>query len=228
MLAELYPRVHRRYTSTPIIGSILDGYGSWLLKQGYSTDRVREYFRAVPRFVRQLQQHGVRTLAGLTRTRLQRGAPTESQDDPDVAALVRQLDRYFTSELSVYPVPAPSRIAQRVTAYTTYLQRVRGFAPSTCTYHRRTVTEFLAHVGYEKAPGQLAKLTGRDLETFLCAVGPRHTRASLQHVVSHLRGFLRCARAAGDIPAGLDVQIDTPRVYRGEQLPRALPWDTVQ
>ena len=228
MLAELYPRDHRRYTSAPIIGSILDGYGTWLLNQGYSTDRVREYFRAVPRLIRQFQQHGVRTLAGLTRTRLQRCAPTDSQDDPDVAALVRQLDRYFTLELSLYPVPKPSRIAQRVTAYTTYLDRVRGFARSTCTYHRRTVTEFLRHVGYEKAPTRLARLTGRDLETFLCAVGPRQTRASLQHVVSHLRGFLRCARAAGDIPAGLDVQIDSPRVYRGEQLPRALPWDTVR
>ena len=34
--------------------------------------------------------------------------------------------------------------------------------------------------------------------------------------------------SAGEIPTGLDAQIDTPRVYRGEQLPRALPWDTVR
>ena len=33
---------------------------------------------------------------------------------------------------------------------------------------------------------------------------------------------------AGEIPTGLDTQIDTPRVYRGEKLPRALPWDTVR
>lgn len=90
------------------------------------------------------------------------------------------------------------------------------------------MTEFLTHVGYEKTPTRLAALTGRDLETFLCAVGPRQTRASLQHVVSHLRAFLRYLASAGEIPAGLETQIDTPRVYRGEQLPRALPWDTVQ
>jgi integrase len=29
------------------------------------------------------------------------------------------------------------------------------------------------------------------------------------------------------VPAGLDSQIDTPRLYRLEQLPRALPWETV-
>lgn len=228
MLLELYPRVHRRYASLPIIGPTLDGYGTWLLKQGDSTDRAREYFRAAPRLARQLQQRGVRTLAGITRARLQGCAPADSQEDPDLAALVRQLDRYFGTELSFYSAPALTRIAQRVTAYVTYLEQVRGFARSTCTYHRRTVTEFLTHLGYEKAPTRLGGLTGHDLERFLCAVGPRQTRASLQHVVSHLRAFLRFLVSFGDIPAGLDAQIDTPRVYRGEQLPRALPWDTVQ
>ncbi len=228
MLLELYPRVHRRYTSLPIIGPTLDGYGAWLLKQGYSTDRARECFRAAPRLARQLQRRGVRTLAGITRARLLGCAPADSQDDPDLAAFVRQLDRYFSGELSWYSTPALTRIAQRAAAYATYLEQVRGFTRSTCTYHRRTVTEFLTHLRYEKAPTRLAALTSRDLETFLCTVGPRQTRASLQHVVSHVRAFLRFLAAAGEIPPGLDTQIDTPRVYRGEQLPRALPWDTVQ
>jgi site-specific recombinase XerD len=228
MLLDLYPRVHRRYTSLPIIGPTLDGYGTWLLKQGYSTDRAREHFRAAPRLVRQLQQRGVRTLAGVTRARLHGCAPADSQEDPDLAALVRQFDRYIRAELSLYRLPALTRIEQHVTTYATYLEQVRGFARSTCTYHRRTVTEFLTHVGYEKAPTRLAALTGPDLEAFLCAVGPRQARASLQHVVSHLRAFLRFLASRGEIRAGLETQIDTPRVYRGEQLPRALPWDTVQ
>ena len=228
MLLDLYPRVHRRDTAVPIIGPALDGYGTWLLKQGYSTDRAREYFRAAPRLARQLQRRGVRSLSGLTRARLLACAPKESQADPDVAALVRQLDRYLDTELLVYPTPAVSSVEQRLTAYTTYLAQVRGFARSTCTYHRRTVTEFLRHVRAERTPTPLATLTRRDLETFLCAVGPRQTRASLQHVVSHLRAFLRYLASTGDIRPGLEVQIDTPRVYRGEQLPRSLPWDTVQ
>lgn len=228
MLVELYPRVHRRYTSLPIMGSTLDGYGTWLLNQGYSTDRAREHFRAAPRLARQLQQRGVRTLAGITRAQLRACAPADSQDDPDLAVLVRQLDRYFDAELSRFRPSPMTLIEQRVTTYTRYLEQVRGFARSTCTYHRRTVAEFLTHWGYEKAPTRLAALTNRDLETFLCAVGPRQTRASLQHVVSHVRAFLRFLASTDESPAGLDAQIDTPRVYRGEQLPRALPWDTVQ
>src|SRR2546429_1929993 len=37
---------------------------------------------------------------------------------------------------------------------------------------------------------------------------------------SHLRAFLRFLVSTGEIPQGLETQIDTPRVYRGEQLDR--------
>ena len=228
MLVDLYPKVHRRYSSLAIIGPILDGYGTWLLKQGYSTDRAREHFRAAPRLVLGLQQRGEQALTSLTRARLWACAPADSQQDPDLAVLVRQLARYCESELSLFPPPALTRIEQRVAAYRTHLQQVRGFAPSTVTYHGRTAGEFLAHIGYETDPMRLAALDRRDLDSFLCAVGPRQSRASLQHVVAHLRAFLRFLASAGEMPTGLDTQIDTPRVYRGEKLPRALPWDTVR
>ena len=216
MLVDLYPKVHRRYSSLAIIGPILDGYGTWLLKQGYSTERACEHFRAAPRLVRGLQQRGVRALTRLTRARLRACAPADSQEDPDLAVLVRQMARYCESELSLYPPPASTRIEQRVAAYRTYLQQVRGFAPSTVTHHGRAVGEFLAHMDYETHPTRLAALDRRDLDTFLCAVGPRLSRASLQHVVAHLRAFLRFLASAGEIPTGLDTQIDTPRVFEDE------------
>jgi len=229
MLIELYPRVHRRYTGLPLLGPALDGYGTWLLKQGYSTDRIREHLRAAPRLARMLQRGGAKRLSQLTRPRLRACAPTDSQQDPDLAVLVHQFDRYVDTELSLYPrPPASSLLEQRVTEYSTYLEQVRGFARSTCTYHRRTVREFLTYLGYGRAPSCLATMTGRVLETFLCAVGPRLARASLQHVVAHLRAFLRFLASTGVTPNGLETQIDTPRVYRGEQLPRSLPWETVQ
>ena len=80
MLVELFPRVHRRYTSLAIIGPVLDGYGRWLLRQGYSAERAREHFRAAPRLVRRLQQRDVRALTSLTRVRLRACAPADSQE----------------------------------------------------------------------------------------------------------------------------------------------------
>ena len=137
------------------------------MKQGYSTERACEHFRAAPRLVRGLQQGGVQALTSLTRARLRACAPADSQEDPDLAGLVRQMAGYCESELSLYPPPALTRIEQRVAAYRTYLQQVRGFAPSTLTHHGRTVGEFLAHLDYETHPTRLAALERRDLDTFL-------------------------------------------------------------
>lgn len=59
-------------------------------------------------------------------------------------------------------------------------------------------------------------------------MGKRLSRATLQHRIAQLRGFLRFLATNGIVRPGLDRQIDTPRVYRQEQLPRSLPWPTVQ
>jgi integrase len=74
----------------------------------------------------------------------------------------------------------------------------------------------------------LRHLGPRQLEGFLRTVGTRIGRASLQHTVAHVRSFLRFLASRGDSVHGLDSSIDTPRLYRGEHLPRALPWETVQ
>jgi site-specific recombinase XerD len=70
-------------------------------------------------------------------------------------------------------------------------------------------------------------LMASDIEAFVCLRGSRISRASLQHEVAHLRSLLRFLAMRGEIPTGLDGQIDTSRVYRLEKLPRALPWEIV-
>ena len=228
MLFKLYPKVHRRYTSLPVLGSVLNEFATWLLKQGYSTDCVREHFCAARRLERILQQQGIRSLARLTRARLRAFAPANRLDDKRLAASVRLLERYFESETSLYPPRPLSRIEQRVAPYATYLERVRGLASSGIAAHCKTASELLAHIDYEANPCRLRALTAHDIEAFIHQVGPRFARASLQTVVGHLRSFVRFLASAGEAAVGLDTQIDTPRVYREEQLPRALPWDTVQ
>ena len=42
MLAELYPRMHRRFASLPVLGPVMDAFAEWLVGHGYSGDRVRE------------------------------------------------------------------------------------------------------------------------------------------------------------------------------------------
>jgi hypothetical protein len=94
MLLKLYPKVHRRYTSLPILGPILDAFGTWLLKQDYATDCVREHFCTARRLTRTLEEQGIHNLARLTRARLRACAPANRLDDRRLYATVRLLERY--------------------------------------------------------------------------------------------------------------------------------------
>jgi len=58
MLIDLYPRVHRRYSSLPVLGTTLEGYGEWLFEQGYPRHRVRQHFRSARRLDRLLRRRG--------------------------------------------------------------------------------------------------------------------------------------------------------------------------
>ena len=50
----------------------------------------------------------------------------------------------------------------------------------------------------------------------------------MQHVVAHVRGFLRFLELSEHLPPTLQTEIDTPQVYRLEKPPRALHWDVVK
>lgn len=226
LLPELFPRSHHYYSSLPVLGSMLTGYARWLFDQSYPKHRVRMHFRAARRLVPLLHDRNVHTPEDLTREHLRSCAPASSQDDPELAVLVRLLDLYLEIE-GVFSASPPTVIETRLTAYGMYLKKVRGLADSTVKSHSNSIAEFLEHLGYEKTPNILNALTEADIEGFVCKVGQRLSRASFQHTVAHIRAFCRFLAAGDELPTGLQIQIDTPRVYREERLPRTLPWDTV-
>jgi integrase/recombinase XerD len=74
----------------------------------------------------------------------------------------------------------------------------------------------------------LSAITQQNIEQFIVLRSREVSRHSLQHDVSHLRSFLRYCHGRDLLASRLDTNIETPRTYRGELPPRALPWDTVQ
>jgi site-specific recombinase XerD len=109
--------------------------------------------------------------------------------------------------------------------YQQYLQEVRGFSRTTVGHHRQTVSEFVQKVC--RAGPIFRTLTREYVEQYLAVKSKRNTRQSMQHVVAHLRAFLRYSISRGLVREGVDV-IDTPRTYRDELPPRALPWALVK
>ena len=227
MLTEIYPRVHRRYSSLPVLGHILGDYAGWLKAHGYPVHRIQAHFRAARRLDAALRHRGVRAITDLSRARLDRCAPSDSQEDVELAAVVTALERYLT-EKGVFAPHEPTAVERCAAAYGEYVRDVRGFAAITEKQHIATATRFLTSISYESNPRSLKRLRPSHVEAFVRRTGASWGRAGLQHVVGQLRGFLRFLAANGLAPTGLDAQIDTPRVYRGELLPRSLPWETVR
>jgi site-specific recombinase XerD len=227
MLAEMFPRAHARFASLPLLGPCLDGFVVWLCSQGYPRLPIRLRIRETPRLDALLHRRGVRRLGILSRAQFLAFTPRDSQEDIMLAATVRSLACYLDAQ-GLLARPAPTPREKMVAAYRAYLERVRGLADSTLAHHCATASELLAFLGFDRDRAVLRRVASRQIEAFVQATGTRVSRPSLQHVVAHLRSFLHFLASRGEITRGLGSSIDTPRLYRGERLPRSLPWEMVQ
>jgi site-specific recombinase XerD len=227
MLEEIYPRCHARFLSLPLLGPYIEEFVAWLHAQGYPRLPIRRRVHELPRVDELLRQRGARRIEDLVASDLLSLAPKNSQDDIYLAAVVRSLARCFMAQGRLAQ-PRATAQEELVAAYRSHLAHVRGIAASTRASHGATATELLSFLDIDRHPSRLRDLGPRDIEAFLREVGPRLCRGSLQHTVGHLRSFLRFLASRRLVVSGLDASIDTPRLYRGEHLPRALPWSIVR
>jgi site-specific recombinase XerD len=114
-----------------------------------------------------------------------------------------------------------------VSAYISYLAEVRGLSQITIQQHEYTAWQLLDFQRDMDPAFKLADFTQAHVERFIVYAGSRYGRGTRQHVASQVRAFLRFLALQNEVTPGLDRQIDTPRVYRLEQLPHVLPWDVV-
>jgi integrase/recombinase XerD len=234
MLKTLLPNTHRRYTSLPLLGPHVDGFVRWLVQHDYRPQSIRVMLGPIGQIDSWLRRRGIHAITALHAslfeacwTHFYRRNPRRNAT---IGGLIRALARYLEAEGVLHPTSPPplTPSAHLLAAYTTHLGQVRGLAWSTIQEHQRSAAQLLAHLAYDTDPVRLTCLTAREVEAFVCCSGARLGRATQQHYIAHVRSFLRFVAATGHCPAGLDAMIDTPRLYRHEQLPRALPWDTVQ
>lgn len=135
----------------------------------------------------------------------------------------RVYTRYLRAQGRLVPEPRPPS-EELIRRYDQYLTEVRGLSDSTRIHHTITLRSLLAHI--QRSQRSLQRLSRDDLERFILERSRKVTRHSLQHEVAHLRAFLRYAYDLGLVSERLDA-LDTPRTYRDELPPRALPWPSV-
>ena len=224
MLRTLFPRDHRRYEQS-CCSRELDDFAAWLATSGYSGENIRGHLYRLRSALERAGEAGAGTNYSEDRLgELFLFCDVSTKRAANYRATRRAYHRFLLSQgrLDADLVDGPHE--PLIEEYGEFLREVRGFAQSTIAQHRFTVIEFLARTVEATQP--ISTLSVMHVESYLSSKSAEVTRQTLQHTVAHLRAFLRYGFERGLIHERLDT-IDTPRAYRGEQPPRAMPWPVV-
>jgi integrase/recombinase XerD len=222
MLQDLYPRDHRRYEDSRFAIE-LEEFARWLQQLGYSRHSVRGHLcrlRQVLEGSERFQPGGIFSEAGLSE------AFASSSPCADLYRATQRAFGRFLMAAGRLSEAAPANALEALCwRYCQHLCDVRGFAATTVHQHRSTLEDFLSR-GLPNG-SKFCDLTSNDIETYVQIKSKEVERQTLQHIVGHLRAFLRYCANHGKTRRGLEC-IDTPRTYRGELPPRALDWTLVR
>lgn len=230
MIAQIFPKDSPRYLSLPVLGPLMDRYAGWLQEHQYTYRSTRYELRMAARVCEFLKRRGIERIEEVSAQDLESCYTIFHRKFPTEVGAVRALTRFLTDCGFVQPTDAlaASFSDTHLQGFMSHLSDGRGYAPSTVRRQVQIAGEFLEWLGFESNPERLSSLCQEDVEGFLRHLGKRMGRVALQKPIAILRNFLRFMASSGCITPGLESQIDTPRVYRQEHLPCALPWTTVQ
>jgi site-specific recombinase XerD len=213
----------------PLLGPVADGFDDWLAANGYTRPGRKHSMYMLLHIDADLRRRQVKEVAVLTHPVLHDCWRTLIKTHPCGAGTARTLARYLVANsliADLRPATAISSASILIGEYTNYVREVRGFAASTVSFHRYTAQCFLHYLDEKRVA--LKDIQATHIEFYIPKLCKGLSRASLKGYIGALRGFLRFLAIDGRVSDGLASQIDTPRLYRLEQLPRALPWETVR
>lgn len=230
MISEIRPKAYRHYISLPILGSVLDEFTSWSRQRGYSIVTVRCQLEAARKIDGFFRQHGAQSLTDLTHSSFEAAWHYYRHRGANISGTVRHIEQFLEETRGlVSPLSQPKTpIGSELDRFADHLRNVRGLETATIQCHTRYLQNFLEYIRYDVNTQVLATLTSKEIEGFICICAKRLNRYTLQHVVGYLQAFLRFQYEQGALQSPLHTMIDTPRIYRLEQLPRSLPWETVK
>src|SRR5260221_3602229 len=200
-------------------------FAAWLEAQHYSAFACDLHLRRLafvfPRLARVAQPEGY------SADQLEAAFGAEHQPRSrfnGFAGTRRAYQRFLAASGRLRARPPDDRFGELRQRYALYNTDLRGLSASSRYQHAHTVADFLARGLRPRQP--LDSLSRVEVERYILLRSKELSRHSLQHTVAHVRAFLRYAYDMGRLPLRLDA-LDTPRTYRGELPPRAVPWSTV-
>jgi len=230
LLIALRPRNFIRWRDLPLFGPILDEFVQWMANAGYSLGTIGKYLQGFPAIVRWLRRRRITVLGQLTQQQLHLAHFYYCAKQQETSCVIGALES-FLRESQLIPVgnsPQRSAVEAEVDRFASYLRESRGAAESTISGYSGKLRAFLQFLRFEDKADPLRRVGSRQIEAFLRKSARTNNRYSLKNIVGMLRAYFRESYARGKLLRPLHLEIDTPRIYAGERLPRALPWVQVQ
>ena len=232
MIEEIYPLTFRRYRELPVFGSILDDYVKWAWDRGHTYYTIKAQLCACVRISGFMRGKGIKSWTDISHNAFDSAYRKffEVNHSSVAGSTVRRLEEFLEENkgLPHRPPVALTRSETELKLFLEYLSRVKGFRPNTIDPYRIYLSQFLRFIQFEENKLALQHLNSAKIDDFIVKCSKTQNRYSLQHLVGYLRAFLRYEFNQGAMPFPLHKRIDSPRVYRLEKLPKALPWRTVK
>ena len=221
MLRDPFPRTHGHYEGSRFAGD-LEAFAEWLRAVGYSRPSAHQHVYRLD----QALGHGNGIQPGGTFCEADlHAAFTFRRGSRPERSTQRAFTRFLVAVGRLKAAEPTDFVDVSCRHYLRHLSEARGLDGATIQQHRSTVADFLAR-GLPQGR-ELSAASAADVEGYVQLRSTEVKRQTLQHIVAHLRSFLRYCGDHGETARGLD-RIDTPRTYRGEQPPRALDWTLVR
>ena len=231
-LVQIGPQCFQRRRTLAIFGPQIDGFAEWMHAQRYTNGTICCYLQAVPKLIGWLRHRRISLLSHVTQELLQtaleqfRGHPGTTVSGVRALALFLR-ERQIIAEGRQVPA-ALSCLDAEVKRFEAYLCETRGLARCTISAHSRVLCRLLKYLNFERNPSCLARLQLGQIEAFLRKSAKTNNPYSVRCIVATIRSYLGWQYAQALLTQPLHQRIDTPRVYRQERPPRAIPWNQIQ
>ena len=186
MLQDLFPRDHGRYEGSRFCAE-LEALADWLTAQGHLRHPLRLHLHRVRKVLDECDRFQPGRM--FKEEDLRQAFIVTGPGAYEYLCTGRIFTRFLAAAGRLVPVERTDALSLLRCRYHHYLAEVRGLSQHSLKQHGTTVADFLSRgLSSER---DLSGLNAADVEAFVQIKSRENNRQSLQHIVAHLRAFLR-------------------------------------
>lgn len=225
------PKTLNKLRSGPL-GTLLDGFCTWLLEHGFCRWSIRTHLSNVSHFNQHLDRQRVvsgHILCPKDVDRFFAAYPSWCRHRGPLEVHLKRV-RQSVSRFSEYlgekglfdPLPPGEIFAPLLAAYLEWMQHYHHSAAGTRELRSQYLTVFLRWLGPAATPQGVAKLSLEGAEAFFLVYAQKVGKAARRSMQSTLRTFFRFCLHQGYVREPLDLAVPTLRTYKLASVPRGL------